>query len=229
MQQDASQNSSNRRDSVTKSLPFGIVAAMSKNRVIGFDGKVPWSIPHDRQYFHELTKGKLIVLGKNTYHDTPNEKNISHARKCWVLSTTHGSSQMGSARVVKSLTEALNEMSLDVRETHRCKELDSESKEDCNAPFQASDGLECWVCGGERVYEEALNHPSAYELHLTVLDIELDTTSDLEGSMKQAARFPAKYRWDKYFTEVSRRFVPGESDGVPDCTYYVYRRRPERN
>jgi dihydrofolate reductase len=225
---DVSENVCDVDSNLMKPLPFGIVAAMSKNRIIGLDGKIPWSVPHDRQYFRNLTKGKLIVLGKNSYHDTQDEKNISHASKCWVLSTTHDSSRLGSARVVRSLTEALNEMSLDVLEKQGYHPLESESKLLSRGTYQVNDDLECWVCGGERVYEEALRHPSACELHLTVLDIEVDTASSLDGTFKKIARFPAKYRWDRYFTEVSRRFVPGDNVMIPDCTYYVYRRRPER-
>lgn len=44
-----------------------IIVAMDKNRLIGKDGKLPWSIPGDLQYFRKRTLNKTIVMGRKTY------------------------------------------------------------------------------------------------------------------------------------------------------------------
>ncbi|MCP3973008.1 MAG: dihydrofolate reductase [bacterium] len=44
-----------------------LVAAVARNRVIGVDGSLPWSIPADLQRFKALTTGKPIVMGRATY------------------------------------------------------------------------------------------------------------------------------------------------------------------
>ena len=61
------------------------------------------------------------------------------------------------------------------------------------------DELACWIVGGERLYSEALNHPSAQELHLTIVDTDIDVSNQ-----DAISKFPAKYRWDRHFAEISR-------------------------
>lgn len=44
-----------------------LIAAMSKNYVIGMDEKIPWRIPGEQKRFKELTMGKTIILGRKTH------------------------------------------------------------------------------------------------------------------------------------------------------------------
>lgn len=46
---------------------ISIIAAMSKNRVIGVDNKLPWSIPEELQHFKQLTMGKPMIMGRKTF------------------------------------------------------------------------------------------------------------------------------------------------------------------
>ena len=50
-----------------------LIAACSKNRVIGCNGKIPWNIPTERDRFKELTKGKFVIMGRKSFEE------ISHA------------------------------------------------------------------------------------------------------------------------------------------------------
>ncbi len=43
------------------------IAAMAKNRTIGLDNKLPWSIPQDLKYFREKTKGHVMIMGRKTF------------------------------------------------------------------------------------------------------------------------------------------------------------------
>ena len=47
--------------------PFKAIAAMSENRVIGADGKIPWHIPDEFKWFREATMGHILVMGRKTY------------------------------------------------------------------------------------------------------------------------------------------------------------------
>ncbi len=47
--------------------PFKAIAAMSENRVIGADGKIPWHIPDEFKWFKEATMGHTLVMGRKTY------------------------------------------------------------------------------------------------------------------------------------------------------------------
>ena len=44
-----------------------IIAAIGKNMVIGSNGKIPWHLPEDLKRFKEMTKGKIVVMGRKTY------------------------------------------------------------------------------------------------------------------------------------------------------------------
>ena len=43
------------------------MAAMSLNRVIGKDGKIPWHLPEDFKWFKGLTMGHRILMGRKTF------------------------------------------------------------------------------------------------------------------------------------------------------------------
>ena len=43
------------------------IAAMSLNRVIGRDGKLPWHLPEDFRWFKEKTTGNVILMGRKTF------------------------------------------------------------------------------------------------------------------------------------------------------------------
>ena len=42
------------------------IAAMSRNRVIGVDGRIPWHISEDLKFFKRTTLGHIIVMGRKT-------------------------------------------------------------------------------------------------------------------------------------------------------------------
>ncbi len=44
-----------------------MVVAMSRNRVIGFEGAMPWRIPADQRCFKALTLGKPVIMGRKTF------------------------------------------------------------------------------------------------------------------------------------------------------------------
>ena len=46
---------------------FGIIAAMSKNNIIGLNGRLPWSVPDDRKEFVRITKNKILIVGRRTF------------------------------------------------------------------------------------------------------------------------------------------------------------------
>jgi dihydrofolate reductase len=47
-------------------LAITLVAALSRNRVIGREGGLPWKLPEDLRRFKALTLGKPIVMGRKT-------------------------------------------------------------------------------------------------------------------------------------------------------------------
>ena len=48
-------------------VPIVIVAAVSRNNVIGRGGDLPWRLSTDLKRFKEMTLGKPVVLGRKTF------------------------------------------------------------------------------------------------------------------------------------------------------------------
>ena len=62
------------------SLNLTAVVAMTPNRVIGMDGKLPWHLPDDLAFFKRMTTGRPIVMGRKTFESIgrplPKRRNI---------------------------------------------------------------------------------------------------------------------------------------------------------
>lgn len=48
-------------------MHISAVVAMSENRVIGKDNRLPWHLPADLQHFKKITLGKPILMGRKTF------------------------------------------------------------------------------------------------------------------------------------------------------------------
>lgn len=59
------------------------IAAMSRNRVIGVEGKLPWHLPEDLKFFKRTTLGHVILMGRKTYDSIGRPL---PGRETWVLS-----------------------------------------------------------------------------------------------------------------------------------------------
>ena len=44
-----------------------LISSIDENRVIGFNGKIPWDIPEFVTYFEDITIGHTIVTGRTTW------------------------------------------------------------------------------------------------------------------------------------------------------------------
>ena len=96
-------------------MTISIIAALSHNRVIGKNNKLPWNLPADLQRFKELTLGKPIIIGQRTFESIgkplPERTNI-------VLSQDPNFNPPGCI-VVRSIEEALKAV-LSFREVMIC-------------------------------------------------------------------------------------------------------------
>lgn len=63
-------------------MPARLIAivAMSSNRVIGKEGKLPWHLPEDLKFFKKTTLGHPILMGRKTFESIgrplPGRRNI---------------------------------------------------------------------------------------------------------------------------------------------------------
>ncbi|WP_240724749.1 dihydrofolate reductase [Onishia niordana] len=128
-------------------VPVAMIAAMSRNRVIGVDNQLPWYLPEDLKFFKVMTQGKPLVMGRKTFESIgrplPGRRNI--------VVTRDPDFEHPGVSVCHDLVSALD-----------------------LADQQAIiDGVEeIMVMGGAQIYAQAL--PYASRLYLTEVDITLE-------------------------------------------------------
>jgi dihydrofolate reductase len=47
-------------------MRISLIAALSRNRVIGLENRLPWRLPEDLKRFKELTMGHPVLMGRKT-------------------------------------------------------------------------------------------------------------------------------------------------------------------
>lgn len=59
---------------------INVIVAMTKSRVIGKDGKLPWHLSEDLKLFKAHTTGNIVIMGRKTFDSIgralPNRRNI---------------------------------------------------------------------------------------------------------------------------------------------------------
>ena len=48
-------------------MSISVIAAVAENLCIGKNNRLPWNIPEDLKHFKEMTLGKVVVMGQNTF------------------------------------------------------------------------------------------------------------------------------------------------------------------
>ncbi|GAA0561795.1 dihydrofolate reductase [Halomonas salifodinae] len=128
-------------------VPVAMIAALSRNRVIGVDNQLPWYLPEDLKFFKRMTQGKPLVMGRKTFQSIgrplPGRLNI-------VVTRDAGFAHPG-VRVCHDLASAL--------------ELAEQQ-----ALLEGAE--EIMVMGGGEIYRQAL--PFASRLYLTEVDLTLE-------------------------------------------------------
>jgi dihydrofolate reductase len=50
---------------------ISLIAALSRNRVIGVNGGLPWRLPDDSKHFRRTTMGKPVIMGRINWESLP--------------------------------------------------------------------------------------------------------------------------------------------------------------
>lgn len=66
---------------------INVIAAVARNRAIGFENKLIYWLPNDLKRFKALTSGHTIIMGRNTFLSLPkgalpNRRNVVLSRTC---------------------------------------------------------------------------------------------------------------------------------------------------
>lgn len=128
------------------------IAAMSRNRVIGINNKLPWHIPEDLKYFKEKTKGKILILGRKTF-ESIGGKPLPGRFHIVITRQSNYVVQHPMVQVVHSLDQAL------VVAEKKIPEFSEE----------------VFIVGGSEIYSQSLSKLN--RLYLTVIDEDYDGDS----------------------------------------------------
>ncbi len=88
-------------------MGINIIVAMTKDRVIGVHGELPWQIADDMRLFRSLTEGSTVIMGKTTWLSIPDKFRPLPGRANIIVSTTL--EKQPGAKVCRSVDEALRE------------------------------------------------------------------------------------------------------------------------
>ncbi len=123
-------------------MVISLIAAMASNRVIGNRGYMPWKIPTELRRFRSITMGHTVVMGRKTY------ESIGHALpgRTNIVLTSKVDYRATGCIIARDLPSAIK----------ICPE----------------DENEMFVCGGGKLYKEAL--PIADRIYLSVIHREVE-------------------------------------------------------
>ncbi|AUB31853.1 dihydrofolate reductase [Spiroplasma floricola] len=126
---------------------ISLIWAQTKDGVIGKNNKLPWNIKEEMQHFINYTKGKTILMGRNTWDSLsvkplPNRKNI--------LITS------------RKLEKSYNDIEL------------SNKLEDFLEKYKSIEE-ELVIIGGSQIYETALNYADRLIISVIKKDYQGDT------------------------------------------------------
>ena len=125
---------------------FSIIVVIGNNNEIGKNNKLLWHIPEDLKKFKEITQGKTVVMGRNTFKSIgktlPNRNNI-------VLS--------------KNLQNINDKKNLEI-----CNDFSKIIKKYKNSVE------EVFIIGGAQVYKKALELGIVEKLYISHIDFSDD-------------------------------------------------------
>ncbi|AEO07956.1 dihydrofolate reductase [Buchnera aphidicola] len=128
-------------------MNISLIAAISKNLIIGYQNKIPWYIPNDLKWFKKNTIHKNIIMGRVTWESIAQP--LSHRRN-----------------IVISKTEIKN------KNVIWCHSIsDAISNAVSNIIVSKKYQQEIMVIGGEKIYKQMLFY--ANKLYLTNIDIDI--------------------------------------------------------
>lgn len=161
---------------------ISIIVAMTENRVIGEDNKIPWHLSADLKRFKQITMGYPVIMGRNTFESLerkplPGRHNIVVRRLrtplCW---------KANDLCYISDFDEAI------AWAKYKSQELGKD---------------EIFIIGGETIYKQAL--PITDRIYLTIIyaKFEGDTYfpeidwsewhKDQENLYSPTAEFPYSY------------------------------------
>lgn len=148
---------------------INIIVAMNKDRIIGLNNDLPWTLSDDLKYFKQTTLNSTVVMGRKTYESIgkplPNRNNIILSRNTNL--------KIENVEVYNSVLSILKR-----------------SYENTNENI--------YIIGGAKVYKEFLPYVNKLYITMINEDINGDTKfPEFENKFKQVTSSDLKTEIDK--------------------------------
>lgn len=118
---------------------IGMIAAVSRNGVIGVENKIPWDYPEDMKHFRKTTHESMVIMGRKTFESIgrplPKRENVV---------ITSQKLEVPGITCLPSVRAAIEREGLIFRDCY----------------------TNTWLIGGASIYEEGMQY--ADEIHLTL-------------------------------------------------------------
>ncbi|HEY4302692.1 MAG TPA: dihydrofolate reductase [Candidatus Didemnitutus sp.] len=125
---------------------LNLIVACSENRVIGRNGRLPFDIPEDKEWFHQQTAGAACILGRICFETWPK---VLADDRAPVVVTRNRALASPRVHVVADVPAAI--------------------------AVARTLGREIMICGGQRIYEETLPLADRLILTLVHANVDGDT------------------------------------------------------
>ena len=196
-------------------LIYSHICAAAENNTIGLQGKLPWNIPEDLQFFKEKTLEKALIMGRKTFESLgrplPNRLNVVITRQKQVplkadLTTYIPIWTGGISHVMGGTADPLTAMkkSLSVVFAPSIKSaMDFCSR----VEIQQQYGEEIFIIGGGEIYKQTL--PLIHRIYLT--------------------RIHRKYKGDAFYPEIPKNEFQEmdrkDREGDPSYSFITYEKK----
>jgi dihydrofolate reductase len=127
-------------------MMISLIAALTKNRVIGKNNDLPWHLPDDMKYFMQTTKAHHVIMGRKNYESIP-EKFRPLPNRTNIVVTRQKDFAAPGCIIVNSIADGI-------------------------AMARAAGETQLFIIGGSEIY--ALGMPHADLLYLTEIDTTLE-------------------------------------------------------
>lgn len=130
---------------------IAIIVACAENRAIGANGKIPWKIPEESAHFKSTTTGGAVIFGRKTFEEI-------------------GKPLPGRFNVVVSATKNFDYLNSGEKAKNAGKIKTANSLEKAVALCRNAGYSRIFICGGERIYREALEKNLCGKIILSKID-----------------------------------------------------------
>lgn len=145
-------------------MKISLIAAITNNRVLGNKGTIPWKSDADMRHFKNMTTGKPVIMGYNTWISLNRSKGLPD-RLNVVVTDRHLEAVSADIMAAGAQEQVIVASTLDAA-ILGCAKL------------QHLWGEEIWIIGGAKLYEQSLLSGIIDEVVLTrfpELEVEGDT------------------------------------------------------